>query len=48
MWIVDEDGHRLRRAGADPGDAPQAGDSGRATSLVIQLPLDPPHLARHC
>jgi hypothetical protein len=46
MWVVDEGSHRLRRAGADPRDAPQAGDGGRAARLAIQLLLDPPHLPR--
>jgi hypothetical protein len=43
--VVEERGHRLGRADADPGDAPQAGDGGRLRRPAVQLLLEAPHLA---
>src|SRR5262249_60943387 len=47
MRVVDEGSHRLGRANADPGDAPQAGDGGRTGRPGVPRPPGPPPPARH-
>ena len=45
MRVVEEGGHRLGRADADPGNAAQLRDGGRLLRLAGQLLLDPSPLA---